>query len=488
MLNINNLINGQLVDPASGAWLDNPEPATGLIYSRVPDSDARDIDAAVQAAQRAFPTWAGAPAAERSRCLMKLADLIDANLERLARAETIDNGKPLALSRTVDIPRAASNLRFFAGAVQHTSTDCFVTESGVMASRALNYVTRSPRGVAGCISPWNLPLYLFTWKVAPALATGNTVVAKPSEVTPMTAFLLSQLAIEAGLPPGVLNIVHGLGAKAGAALVSHPDVPTLSFTGGTATGEWIARTAGPMFKRLSLELGGKNPTIVFDDAAYDEALTTSVRAAFMNQGEICLCGSRLFVQRSILDRFTRDFVERTKAMKVGDPLTDDVDVGAIVSKAHFDKILAYIELARREGGTILCGGRAVTPAGSDRCRGGWFIEPTVVAGLSHACRTNQEEIFGPVVSIIPFDSEDEVVAMANGTKYGLSASVWTRDVSKAHRVAARLESGTVWINCWLLRDLRVPFGGVKASGVGREGGEEALKFFTEAKTVCVRTC
>ncbi|MCL4211700.1 MAG: aldehyde dehydrogenase family protein, partial [Phycisphaerales bacterium] len=277
-------------------------------------------------------------------------------------------------------------------------------------------------------------------------------------------------------------------AKAGAALVSHPDVPTLSFTGGTATGEWIARTAGPMFKRLSLELGGKNPTIVFDDAAYDEALTTSVRAAFMNQGEICLCGSRLFVQRSILDRFTRDFVERTKAMKVGDPLTDDVDVGAIVSKAHFDKILAYIELARREGGTILCGGRAVMPAGSDRCRGGWFIEPTVVAGLSHACRTNQEEIFGPVVSIIPFDSEDEVVAMANGTKYGLSASVWTRDVSKAHRVAARLESGTVWINCWLLRDLRVPFGGVKASGVGREGGEEALKFFTEAKTVCVRTC
>lgn len=488
MLNINNLINGQLVDPASGAWLDNPEPATGLIYSRVPDSDARDIDAAVQAAQRAFPTWAGAPAAERSRCLMKLADLIDANLDPLARAETIDNGKPLALSRTVDIPRAASNLRFFAGAILHTESPCYTTESGVMASRALNYVTRSPRGVAGCISPWNLPLYLFTWKVAPALATGNTVVAKPSEVTPMTAFLLSQLAIEAGLPPGVLNIVHGLGAKAGAALVSHPDVPTLSFTGGTATGEWIARTAGPMFKRLSLELGGKNPTIVFDDAAYDEALTTSVRAAFMNQGEICLCGSRLFVQRSILDRFTRDFVERTKAMKVGDPLTDGVDVGAIVSKAHFDKILAYIELARREGGTILCGGRAVMPAGSDRCRGGWFIEPTVVAGLSHACRTNQEEIFGPVVSIIPFDSEDEVVAMANGTKYGLSASVWTRDVSKAHRVAARLESGTVWINCWLLRDLRVPFGGVKASGVGREGGEEALKFFTEAKTVCVRTC
>jgi aminomuconate-semialdehyde/2-hydroxymuconate-6-semialdehyde dehydrogenase len=480
MLSIRNYIDGRLADAASSAWLDNVEPATGKVYSTIPDSDERDVNAAVEAAKRAFPGWSSTPAHERSRLLLRLADLIDANADHLARAETIDNGKPLSLSRSLDIPRCGTNLRHFATAILHTRSDVHVTDG-----KAMNFTLRSPRGVAGCISPWNLPLYLFTWKIAPALATGNTVVAKPSEVTPMTAFMLSELAMEAGLPPGVLNIVHGMGAKAGAALVAHPEVPTISFTGGTATGEWIARTAGPMFKRLALELGGKNPNIVFADADYDDALATSVKAAFLNQGEICLCGSRLFVERSIADRFTRDVVERTKRLKVGDPLEDGVDVGAIVSRPHFDKIMAAIDLAKREGGTILCGGRAA-PGLNERCRDGFFIEPTVVTGLDHRCRVNQEEIFGPVVSIMPFDAEDDVIAMANSVKYGLSSSVWTRDLDRAHRVASRLDAGTVWVNCWLLRDLRVPFGGMKASGVGREGGDEALRFFTEAKNVCVK--
>ncbi len=481
MIDVRNYINGELVEAASGAWLDNIEPATGKVYSTIPDSDERDVNAAVEAAQRAFPAWAALPANERSRHLLRLADLIDANLERLARAETIDNGKPLSLARALDIPRSGTNFRHFATAILHAKSEVHATDG-----KALNHTLRQPRGVAGCISPWNLPLYLFTWKIAPALATGNTVVGKPSEVTPMTAFMLSELAIEAGLPQGVLNIVHGTGAKAGAALVAHPDVPTISFTGGTATGEWIARTAGPMFKRLSLELGGKNPNIVFADADYEDALATSVRAAFLNQGEICLCGSRLFVERSIAERFTRDYVGRTRKLKVGDPLEEGVDVGAIVSKPHFDKIMSAIDLAKREGGTILCGGREAASGLKERCRGGHFIEPTVITGLGHMCRTNQEEIFGPVVTIIPFDSEEDVIAMSNSVKYGLSSSVWTRDLGRAQRIASRLEAGTVWVNCWMVRDLRVPFGGMKHSGVGREGGDEALRFFTEAKNVCVK--
>lgn len=479
MHTLTNYINGERVPPASGSYLDNINPATGDVFSSVPASDAVDVEAAVAAAERAFPVWSKTPADERSRILLRMADLIEARLDEFARAETDDNGKPLTLARTVDIPRAVKNLRFFATAILHTQSESHVTDG-----QALNYTLRSPRGICGLISPWNLPLYLFTWKIAPAIATGNTAVAKPSEVTPVTADLLADVAIEAGLPAGVLNIVHGLGAKAGAAIVSHPKITTISFTGGTVTGREIARVAAPVFKKLSLELGGKNPTIVFADADMKTALPTSVRAAFANQGQICLCGSRLFVERSICDAFTTKFVEATEGIRVGDPLENASTMGALVSKAQFDKVSQYVALAKEEGGKIICGGKPPTEL-NDRCRNGYFFQPTVITGLSHTCRVNQEEIFGPVVSIIPFDDETQVIEMTNSTPYGLSASIWTENLNRAHRVADAVQCGTIWINTWLLRDLRVPFGGMKQSGVGREGGDEAIRFFTEPKNVCV---
>jgi aminomuconate-semialdehyde/2-hydroxymuconate-6-semialdehyde dehydrogenase len=479
MFRIPNFINGKYVAPASGLYLDNIEPAAGTVYSQVADSDTADVERAVEAAAGAFPGWSRTPAAERSRILLDIAGRIDENLERLARAESIDNGKPIRLARAVDIPRAAANFRFFATAILHTHTEAYRTDQ-----LALNYTLRQPRGVAGLISPWNLPLYLFTWKVAPAIATGNTAVAKPSELTPMTAHLLGELCNEAGLPPGVLNIVHGRGAAAGAAIVAHPQVRTISFTGGTATGADIARTAAPLLKKFTLELGGKNPNLIFADADLEEAVKVGLRSSFENQGEICLCGSRIFVERPAYEKFLDRLLAETAKLKVGDPLLPDTDQGALASKGHLDKVLSYLRLAREEGGEVRCGGERATLTG--RCQHGYFVMPTVVTRLAPECRVNQEEIFGPVVTVTPFDCEYDAVRWANATPYGLSATLWTSDLARAHRVAEQLECGTVWVNCWLLRDLRTPFGGVKGSGVGREGGDEALRFFTEPKTVCLK--
>jgi aminomuconate-semialdehyde/2-hydroxymuconate-6-semialdehyde dehydrogenase len=480
LLTLSNLIDGASVAPAAGRYLDVHEPATGLPFARCPDSDAADVDAAAAAARRAAPGWAATPAERRAALLNRLADLVERDLEALARLESQDSGKPVRLARSLDIPRAVANLRFFAAAITQ-----WPGEAHPMDGRALNYTLRQPLGVVGCISPWNLPLYLFTWKIAPALAAGNAVVAKPSEVTPCTAERLGRLTVEAGFPPGVLNIVHGAGPGVGPALVQHPAVKAISFTGSTRTGAAIAAMAAPLFKKVSLEMGGKNPAIVFADADLSDAnLDTIVRSGFANQGEICLCGSRLLVERPIYETFRRRYLERVQALRVGDPEDEASDLGALVSQAHFDKVVGCIERARAEGGRVLCGGHALPGAG--RCAGGWFVAPTVVEGLGPEAATNQEEIFGPVVTLIPFDGEREAVAIANATGYGLAASLWTRNLDRAHRVAERLESGIVWINCWLLRDLRTPFGGVKNSGVGREGGTEALRFFTEPKNICLQ--
>lgn len=473
-----NYINGELIAPLGGQYLDNFDPSVGKVYSLIPDSDEKDIELAYAAANGAKEAWGNTSKEERYAILNKIADLIDRDLDMLAKAESKDNGKPVKLARTVDIPRASSNMRFFATAILH-----FGSDSHSMEDRGFNYTLRQPIGVVGCISPWNLPLYLFTWKIAPALAAGNCVVAKPSEVTPMTAFLLSKLCIEAGLPKGVLNIVHGLGGKVGAAMTKHRGIKAISFTGGTTTGAEIARTAAPMFKKLSLELGGKNPNIIFADCDFDEMMKTTMRSSFANQGQICLCGSRIFVERPIYEKFRDEFVKRTKAMKVGDPAAEDSNLGAVVSKPHMEKVLSYVELAKSEGGTVLCGGHRVEMSGE--FAEGYYLAPTVIEGLTFDCRTNQEEIFGPVVTIMPFDTEEEVLMYANSTQYGLAATVWTSNLKRAHRVASHLDSGIVWINCWLVRDLRTPFGGVKSSGVGREGGFEALRFFTEPKNVCV---
>ncbi len=479
MEKIQNYIHGDLLPPQSNKYLNNINPATGTAYSLIPDSDANDINNAVNSARDAFQTWGKLSKKERYDHIMHLADAIDEHFDDLVKAESKDNGKPEWLARSVDIPRAAENFRFFATASLH-----FDSEIHEMDGKAINYTLRHPIGVAGCISPWNLPIYLLTWKIAPALAAGNTVVAKPSEMTPMTAYLFSKICQKANFPKGVINIVHGYGNKVGDALTRHPDVPIISFTGGTATGEKIAAVAAPMFKKLSLELGGKNPNIVFEDAEFDSAVKMATKAAFSNQGQICLCGSRLFVHEEIYSKFRSAFVEETNTLKVGDPKDDKSNLGAVISQEHMEKILACIDMAKQEGGEILTGGSRIILDGE--LKDGYYIEPTIIDGLSVDCQTNQEEIFGPVVSMIPFKSEKEVIEMANATKYGLSASLFSRNLSRAHRVAAAIDSGVVWVNTWMLRDLRIPFGGMKSSGVGREGGFKSLEFFTEPKNVCIK--
>lgn len=480
MLELRNYVGGALGASGSGRWLDVYEPAVGRVYARAAQSDANDAAAAVAAAQAAFPGWRELPAADRAAWLNRLADLIERDVEHFARAESQDTGKPLALARTLDIPRAIANFRFFAAAATQ-----FASEAHVMEIGALNYTLRQPHGVVAGISPWNLPLYLLTWKIAPALAAGNCVIAKPSEFTPLTATLLAERCIEAGLPKGVLNILHGPGSEVGQAIVVHPEVRAISFTGGTATGKQIAIAAATQFKKLSLELGGKNPTLVFADADFDAAVEGAVRAAFTNQGEICLCGSRVLIERGLYARFRDAFVERVCHLRVGDPLDPQTDQGALVSSVHLDKVLTAVARARADGGNVLCGGKRAR-VDSDRCREGWFVQPTVIEGLAPNCAANQEEIFGPVATLLPFEDEHDALRIANGTAYGLAASLWSRDVERCHRVAARLESGLVWVNTWMLRDLRTPMGGVKQSGLGREGGFEAMRFFTEPRNVCVK--
>lgn len=458
--------------------LENVAPGSGEKFGTIPRSGAADVDKAMAAAKRAFPSWSKTPAAERAACLERLADAVQANAAMLAEAEAKDNGKPVSLAAHVDIPRAEKNLRFYASGIQH-----FASHSHAMEGEAINYTLRKPLGVVACISPWNLPLYLFTWKVAPALAAGNCVVAKPSELTPVTAYLLSTWIKDAGFPDGVFNILHGLGPEVGEAMVTHPDIAAVSFTGGTVTGARIAGHVAPKFKKMSLELGGKNPAVIFEDADMEEALRTTLRSSFANQGQICLCGSRILVQRSIYDAFRDALVAKASKMVAGDPLDPSTKLGAVVSEAHMNKILSYIELAKEEGGQVLCGGERLRPAGVE---GGFYVAPTVIEGLGPKCRTNQEEIFGPVVTLQPFDMEEEALALANDTAYGLAATLWTSDLKRAHRVAAGIESGIVWVNTWLLRDLRTPFGGVKASGLGREGGFDALEFFTEPQNICIK--
>ena len=458
--------------------LENVTPGTGQVFGTIPRSGSAEVEQAMAAAKRAFPSWSKTPVAERAACLERLADAVRDHADMLAKEEARDNGKPLSVAAQVDIPRAEKNLRFYASGIQH-----YASESHAMEGEAINYTLRKPLGVVACISPWNLPLYLFTWKVAPALAAGNCVVAKPSELTPVTAYLLCTWVKEAGFPDGVFNVLHGLGPEVGEAMVTHPDIAAVSFTGGTTTGSRIAGHVAPKFKKMSLELGGKNPAIIFEDADFEDALRTTLRSSFANQGQICLCGSRILIQRPIYDKFKEALVAKAAKMLAGDPLDPSTKLGAVVSEAHMEKILSYITLAMEEGGQVLCGGHRLHPEGVE---GGFYVAPTVIEGLGPACRTNQEEIFGPVVTLQPFDTEEEALALANDTAYGLAATLWTTDLKRAHRVAAGIDSGIVWVNTWLLRDLRTPFGGVKASGLGREGGFDALEFFTEPQNICIK--
>jgi len=476
---IDNFIDGKYQAPLSNQYLDNYEPATGLVYGKIPNSDSADVEQAVAAAERALPAWRNLGLEQRADYLMAIAQEIENQLEPLALAEAIDNGKPVALAKMVDIPRAASNFKFFAHACSQ-----FASESHAIANTAINYTLRQPVGIVGCISPWNLPLYLFTWKIAPALAAGNCVIAKPSEITPQTAAMLGVICQKVGLPKGVLNILHGKGASVGSAICNHPKVKAISFTGGSATGAAIATQLAPKFKKLSLELGGKNPALIFDDCNFENTVEEVFRASFANQGQICLCASRLYIQRGIYEKFKAALVEKAQALVPQDPLINETRMGAIVSKDHLEKVLGYIDLAKQEGGTILAGGEQVQLSG--RCAQGYFLQPTIIEGLNNNASCNQQEIFGPVITLQVFDTDEEALNLANESQYGLAATIWTQNINRAHQLAEQINTGIVWINCWLLRDLRTPFGGMNHSGVGREGGLEAMRFFTEPKNVCIK--
>lgn len=479
MIQIKNFIDGEFCDAKSKKTIESINPAKNLCIASLPDSSSDDVDAAVLAAEKAFVRWSKTDAKKRANILYQIADLIEENLDDLAYCESIDQGKPLWLAKEVDIPRAAENFRFFAGAILHESSDFYKSSDDVY-----NYSLRQAFGVAGLISPWNLPLYLLTWKIAPAIACGNTCIAKPSEMTPLTAFKLSELLQVSDLENGVVNIIHGYGHSVGDAITSHPKIPLISFTGGTETGKKVYHNAVKGFKKVSLELGGKNPSIIFADADYEKVLNTTVHSAFRNQGEICLCGSRIYVEEELYDRFLSDFVEKVKNLKVGDPLDESSNLGAIVSEAHYKKVLSYIDLAKEEGGRIECGGRAAEQL-NDENKDGFFIEPTVITGLKPSCRVINEEIFGPVVTISSFKSDADVIKLANGTSYGLAANIWTKNLKRAHRLSAEIDSGIIWVNTWMNRDLRTAFGGMRHSGVGREGGRYSLEFFTKVKNVCI---
>jgi len=478
MEQIMNFIGGKFTPCSSGHGIDNIAPASGEVYSTIPRSNAADVDRAVAAAQAAQPAWAALSRDERSAWLVRIAEALDSRSEDIAAAESRDTGKPISLAREVDAARSVDNFRFFAQMLLERAEETYEMND------ATNHVIDKPIGVVGLITPWNLPLYLLSWKIAPALAMGNAVVAKPSELTPMTAHLLCEILADIGLPAGVVNIVHGYGDECGAALVAHPKVGAISFTGGTTTGRAVAGSAAPMFKKLSLELGGKNATIILEDADLDKAVAGAARAAFMNQGQVCLCGSRIFIADSLRDEFTRRFVEQVENLVVGDPSFEDTEFGSLVSHEHRDKVESYIKLAIQEGGTILSGG--ARPELEPPLDSGAFLLPTIIDDLAVDSRCAREEIFGPVVTLHGFSSDEEVIGYANSTEYGLAGSVWTTDLVRGKAMAESIESGMVWVNCWLHRDLRVPFGGTKNSGVGREGGQRSLAFYSEAMNICMK--
>ena len=476
MIEIKNYINGELFTSANKNYLKIFNPSIGKVYAKCPNSSKKDLDKAIKSAELSFTEWSSLTQSNRSEFLFKIADIIEKNLEEFARAESTDNGKPYKLSESLDIPRAIKNLRFFADLANNLTIKSFKKKN------IISKILRQPLGIVGTISPWNLPLYLFTWKVAPALVVGNCVIAKPSEITPYTAFLFSKICIEAKLPKGVLNILHGDGKIIGKKIVSHKKIKAISFTGGTKTGMEIAKVAAENLKKISLEMGGKNPIIVFDDCNYNKMLASIIKSSFLNQGQICLSGSRIYIQDKIYEKFKKDFLSEIKKLIIGNPFNGKTNQGAIIPLEHLNKILKYINRAKKDGGKIIIGGEI--PRINGECSGGWYFSPTVIENLSQNSILNKEEIFGPVVTLNKFKDEDEAIKMANHSDYGLASVIWTEDMNRADKLAEVIESGLVWINCWLERDLRTPFGGIKKSGFGKEGGKYILDFFTEPKNIC----